>query len=60
MLSGFSFSDLFAAMLALQRAMESRFQTDWMGTRTTGSGSYPPINMFQQGDDLVAVRSCQA
>ena len=55
MLSGFSFSDPFAAMLALQRATESRFQSDWMGTRTTGSGSYPPINMFQQGDDFVAV-----
>ena len=49
MLSGFSFSDLFAAMLALQRAMESRFQTDWMGTRTTGSGSYPPIEYVSAG-----------
>ena len=26
-----------------------------MGSTTTGSGSYPPINVFQQGEDLVAI-----
>jgi HSP20 family protein len=48
-------SDPFSAMLALQRALESRFQSDWMGGGTAGTGAYPPINIFKQGDDFVAV-----
>jgi len=50
-----SFNDPFAAMLALQRALESRFESDWIGPSTSGAGSYPPINIFQQNDDFVAV-----
>jgi HSP20 family protein len=50
-----SFSDPFEAMLALQRALEARRASDWMGSRTTAMGSYPPINIFQQEDDLVAI-----
>jgi HSP20 family protein len=53
MLTGFS--DPFTAMLALQRALESRQDSDWMSGATTGSGSYPLINIFQQGDDFVAI-----
>jgi HSP20 family protein len=53
MFSGFS--DPFEALLAVQRALDARRQSDWMGSRTTGTGSYPPINIFQQGDDLVAI-----
>ena len=49
------FSDPFAAMLALQRALESRFESGWIGRGTAGFGAYPPINIFQQGDDFVAV-----
>ena len=49
------FSDPFAAMLALQRALESRFESGWIGGGTAGFGAYPPINIFQQGDDFVAV-----
>jgi HSP20 family protein len=53
MVSGFN--DPFAAALALQRALESRLESDWMGRGTAGVGGYPPINIFQQGDDFVAV-----
>jgi HSP20 family protein len=53
MVSGFN--DPFAAALALQRALESRLESDWMGRGTAGIGGYPPINIFQQGDDFVAV-----
>jgi HSP20 family protein len=49
------FRDPFEALLAMQRALDSRFANDWMGSRTAGRGSYPPINVFQRGDDLVAV-----
>ena len=50
-----SYNDPFTAMTALQRALESRLQSDWIGASTSAAGSYPPINIFQQNDDFVAV-----
>lgn len=49
------YADPFEALFAFQRALESRLASDWLGSATAGSGSYPPINVFQQGDDLVAI-----
>jgi HSP20 family protein len=48
-------SEPFTALLALQRALESRRGSDWLAGSTAGMGSYPPINVFQQGADFVAV-----
>jgi HSP20 family protein len=50
-----SFDDTVEALLTIQRAMDARKQSDWMARGTTGFGSYPPINIFQQGHDFVAV-----
>lgn len=50
-----SFSDPFEALFALQRALDARLASDWMGAGTAGTGSFPPINIFQQGDDFVVV-----
>jgi HSP20 family protein len=50
-----SLSDPFSTLLALQRALESRYESDWLGSVTAGVGAYPPINVFQQRDDFVAV-----
>ena len=50
-----NFSDPFEALFAIQRALDARKESDWMGSRTTGMGSFPPINIFQQGDDFVAI-----
>jgi HSP20 family protein len=50
-----SFNNPFEALLAFQRALEARMASDWMGATTTGLGSFPPINIFQKGDDFVAV-----
>ena len=44
-----------SAMLALQRELENRFASDWMGGGTSAIGDYPQVNMFLQGDDFVAV-----
>jgi HSP20 family protein len=49
------FNDPFAAMLRLQQALESRLESGWLGASTTASGGYPPINIFQQGGDFVAL-----
>jgi HSP20 family protein len=50
-----SFSDPFDALFALQRALDARQGSDWIGRGTAASGSYPPVNIFQQGDDFIAV-----
>jgi HSP20 family protein len=50
-----SFNDPFEAMLALQHALDSRLESEWLRSGTAGTGAYPPINIFQKGDDFVAV-----
>ena len=50
-----SFRDPFEALFTLQRALDARVASDWMGRGTATSGSFPPINIFQKGEDLVAV-----
>ena len=50
-----SFNDPFEALFTLQRALDARIASDWMGRGTAASGSFPPINIFQKGDDFVAV-----
>ena len=50
-----SLSDPFEALFGLQRALDSRIASDWMGRGTAASGSFPPINIFQKGDDFVAL-----
>ena len=47
--------DPFDTLLGLQRAMESVMGSDWFGGRTSGSGAFPLINVFNDGDDFVVV-----
>ena len=49
------YADPFETLFAFQRALESRLAGDWLGNTTAGMGAYPPVNVFQQGDDLVAI-----
>lgn len=49
----FRFRDPFSTLLSVQRAMDEAMRSDWFGTRTTGRGAYPFINVFRQGDDFV-------
>lgn len=50
-----SFNSPFDAIFALQRALDARHESDWFGRGTAGTGAFPPINIFQQGDDFVAI-----
>ena len=43
------------ALFDLQRALEARLDSDWLDGSTAGVGAFPPINVFQQGDNLLAV-----
>jgi HSP20 family protein len=50
-----AFADPFDALLNLQRELEARFASDWLSDLTTSRGPFPPINVFQQGDDILAI-----
>jgi HSP20 family protein len=50
-----AFADPFDALLNLQRELEARLSSDWLQDLTTSRGPYPPINVFQQGDDILAI-----
>ena len=50
-----NFNDPFDALFTLQRAIDARRGAEWIGRGTAASGSYPPVNIFQQGDDFIAV-----
>ena len=46
----------FNTLLDLQRALECRTASNWLSERTTSSpGPFPPINVFQQGDAILAI-----
>ena len=47
--------DPFDALFRLQRALDTRLDSDWLSSATTGMGAFPPINLFQQGHDFVAI-----
>lgn len=48
-------ADPFRAMLDLQRALASASPPSREGVERTGGRSFPPVNIFRQGDDYVAV-----
>jgi len=50
-----AFADPFDALFNLQRALDGRLASDWMHDQTTSQGPFPPINVFQQGDDILAI-----
>ena len=43
------------ALLDLQRAISASRGSGWFGSTTTGYGTFPPVNVFRQGDDFVLV-----
>lgn len=50
-----AFADPFEALFNLQRALEARTASDWLQDQTAAQGPFPPINVFQQGDDILAI-----
>jgi HSP20 family protein len=49
------FADPFDALLSLQQAVDAHLTSDWLADSTTSRGAFPPINVFQQGEDLLAI-----
>jgi HSP20 family protein len=50
-----TFTDPFDALFNLQRALEARLESGWLQDLTTSRGPFPPINVFQQGEDILAI-----
>jgi HSP20 family protein len=50
-----TYSDPLDVLLGLQRALEARYESDWLRDSMTSMGPFPPINIFQQGEDFVAI-----
>lgn len=48
-------SDPFGALAELQRTLDSFRASDWLEKQTAARGTYPPINVFRQGDNFVAI-----
>jgi HSP20 family protein len=48
-------SDPFDALFNLQRALDARLASQWLRDATTSRGPFPPINVFQQSDDILAI-----
>jgi HSP20 family protein len=47
------FSSAIDTLLAMQEAMDSTMKSDYFEMATTSRGSYPPINIFQEGENTV-------
>ena len=49
------FGDPLDALLSLQQALDSFRSSGWLQSSPSGSGSYPPMNVFRKGDDFIII-----
>jgi HSP20 family protein len=47
--------DPFETLFNIQRSLDASRASDWLSAGPSGTGSYPPLNVFRQGDDLVVI-----
>jgi HSP20 family protein len=47
--------DPFEALFRLQQGLDAFRASDWLQSGPSGSGSYPPVNVFRKGDDFVVI-----
>ena len=50
-----TFVDPFDALFNLQRALDAHLASEWLRDSTTSRGPFPPINVFQQDDNILAI-----
>ena len=48
-------TDPFDALFHFQQALDQLRQSDWLDAGPSGHGSYPLLNVFRKGDDIVVV-----
>jgi HSP20 family protein len=48
-------SDRFETLLNLQQALDAFRASSWLQSSPSGTGAYPPVNVFRKGDDFVVI-----
>jgi HSP20 family protein len=49
------FSDPFATLFSLQQALDAFRASSWLESGLSGTGAYPPVNVFRKGDEFVVI-----
>jgi len=49
------FPDPFNTLLSLQEALDAFRTSGWLQSGPSGGGSFPPLNIFRKGEDLVLI-----
>ena len=49
------FSDPFETLLNLQQALDTYRTSGWLEPSLSGTGAFPPINVFRKGDDFIVI-----
>jgi HSP20 family protein len=49
------FGDPFEALFQFQQALDHLRASDWLQAGPSGSGGYPPLNVFRKGDDVIII-----
>jgi len=47
--------DPFDPLFQFQQALDSLRASSWLETGPSGGGTYPPLNVFRKGDDIVII-----
>jgi HSP20 family protein len=47
--------DPFETLFNLQQALDTFRQSDWLESSPSGTGAYPPVNVFRKGDDFTVI-----
>lgn len=48
-------ADPFETLFNLQQTLDAFRESDWLQSSPSGTGSYPPVNVFRKGDDFVII-----
>jgi HSP20 family protein len=48
-------SDPFEALFGLQQALDAFRASNWLESSLSGTGAFPPVNVFRKGDDFVVI-----
>ena len=49
------FTDPFNALFRFQQVLDSFRASPWLEAGPSGSGAYPPVNVFRKGDGIVVI-----
>jgi HSP20 family protein len=47
--------DPFEALASFQQALDAYRTSSWLDRGLSGSGAYPPLNVFRKGDDFIVI-----